>query len=159
MRIGSLLVLFVLAGVVNAQEAAAPPPPTGSSVLINNPAPQPSCDNCGVVTAIAIEYEDQEWQPLGVVASANSMSSVTGSEGRSAFAFGRGGESKGLVLIGANGGAVYAKRPNQYKRERWDVTVRMDRGETRVLSQRYEPMVHEGDRVRVMGTQLELVGN
>jgi hypothetical protein len=37
------------------------------------------------------------------------------------------------------------------------VTVRMDRGPPRVISQSYEPLLRAGDRVRVAGTQLELV--
>ena len=39
---------------------------------------------------------------------------------------------------------------------RWEVSVRMDDGTRRTLSQSYEPAVGEGDRVRVYGTQLEL---
>jgi len=60
-------------------------------------------------------------------------------------------------MIGAAGGAVYAKRPNAYQKPRWDVKVKMDSGETRVVPQRYEPLLREGDRVRVLGTRLELV--
>jgi outer membrane lipoprotein SlyB len=66
-------------------------------------------------------------------------------------------KNQGLVVIGAAGGATSGKRPNAYEKPRWDVTVKMDRGDTRVLQQRYEPLLREGDRVRVLGTQIELV--
>ena len=113
-----------------------------------------TCDNCGVVVSIEISYQEEQWTPLGVVSPATSL--TTGTEARSAFAFGSEG-NRGLVLIGAAGGAVYAKRPNAYQRPRWDVTVKMDRGDVRVLPQRYEPLLRKGDRVRVLGTQVELV--
>ena len=137
LRIGALL--LAVAGVAIAQMT---------------PPPAPSCDNCGVVTSIQTSYEEEQWTPLGVVAAPSSLTS--GNEGRTAFAFGSEG-NRGLVLIGAAGGAVYAKRPNAYQKPRWDVTVKMDRGDTRVVQQRYEPLLREGDRVRVLGTQLELV--
>ena len=66
-------------------------------------------------------------------------------------------QNQGIVVVGAAGGAAYAKRPNAYEKPRWDVTVKMDRGGTRVVSQGYEPLLREGDRVRIFGTQLELV--
>jgi outer membrane lipoprotein SlyB len=119
--------------------------------------PSPAaCDSCGVVMSIRTATEDSEWTPLGVVSPGTSLTSPGGSETRSAFSFGPDG-SRGLVVIGAAGGALYAKRPNGYQRPRWDVTLKMDRGDTRVLTQRYEPLLREGDRVRVMGTQLELI--
>jgi outer membrane lipoprotein SlyB len=114
------------------------------------------CDNCGVVTSIRTSAQEEEWTPLGVVTPASSLTAPGGTETRSAFAFGSDG-SRGLVLIGAAGGAVYAKRQNSYQRTRWDVTVKMDRGNTRVVPQRYEPLLREGDRVRILGTQLELI--
>ena len=115
------------------------------------------CDNCGVITSIRTSAEEEPWQPLGVVPAPAGLSSPGGPEGRSAYAFGSDGSYRGLVLIGANGGAVYAKRQNAYQRTRWDVTVKMDRGNTRIVPQRYEPLLREGDRVRILGTQLELI--
>jgi outer membrane lipoprotein SlyB len=92
------------------------------------------------------------------VSAGPTLSDAGSTEARSAFAFGKEG-SRGLVMIGAAGGAVYAKRPNSYKKPRWDVAVKMDDGSTRTVQQRYEPFVREGDRVRIMGTQLELVAS
>jgi outer membrane lipoprotein SlyB len=119
-------------------------------------APQAArCDNCGVVVAIQMSTEHEQWTPLGVMNAGPAHSSGDSTEGRSAFAFGRDGKRE-LIMIGTAGGAVYAKRPNAYQKPRWDVTVKMDDGSRRVVQQRYEPFVHEGDRVRIMGTQLEL---
>jgi len=141
MRIALALSLLLIAAVAAAQ------PATFSGGV---------CDNCGVITSINTSVQEEQWQPLGVVPAPGSLSSPGGNEGRSAFAFGSDG-SRGLVLIGAAGGAVYAKRQNSYQRTRWDVTVKMDRGNTRVVQQRYEPVLREGDRVRILGTQLELI--
>jgi len=140
MRVAAALLSFVLAGFAVAQGAQPP---------------AASCDNCGMIVSIRTSAESEEWTPLGVVSPGSSITSPGGTEARSAFAFGADG-NRGLVLIGAAGGAVYAKRPSAYQRPRWDLTVKMDRGDTRVVTQRYEPLLREGDRVRVMGTQLEL---
>lgn len=113
------------------------------------------CANCAVIVSIEMSTQEEQWTPLGGVASPSSLTNPGGMQGRSAIAFGSDG-SRGLVMIGAAGGAMYAKRPNAYQKPRWDVKVKMDSGETRVIPQRYEPLLREGDRVRVLGTQLEL---
>ena len=141
MRGAIIVSAFILAGAAAAQTAA----PT-----------TPACDNCGVVVSIQTSTQEEQWTPLGVVSPGTSLTAPGGSESRSAIAFGSDG-SRSMVMIGAAGGAMYAKRPNAYQRPRWDVTVKMDRGDTRVVQQRYEPLLREGDRVRIMGTQLELV--
>jgi hypothetical protein len=119
------------------------------------PSSQASCDNCGVVQSIQTSTQEEQWTPLGSVATGSTPTSG-GTESRSMFAFDKKGKRE-MVTIGAAGGAVYAKRPTSYQRTRWDVTINMDAGGTRVVQQRYEPFVREGDHVRVQGTQIELV--
>lgn len=65
------------------------------------------------------------------------------------------GQNRGLVMIGANGDAQYASKPKSYQRQRWQA-LKMDDGSARTVQQRYEPFVREGERVRIVGTQLEL---
>jgi outer membrane lipoprotein SlyB len=62
-----------------------------------------------------------------------------------------------MVMLGAGGGATYRKSPNAYEQPRWEVTVKLDSGQKRVVTVAYEPFVREGDRVRIAGNNLELV--
>ena len=73
------------------------------------------------------------------------------------YQIGKGFTNQGQVLVGAAGGTVYRTQPNQRNITRWEVTVHMDDGSTRALTQNYEPLMQVGDRVRVFGTQIELV--
>ena len=119
--------------------------------------PPEACDACGVVLSIRMTTERTQWTPLG--SATPSVVTATGSPtgAVSQVQIGPKFQSEGIVVLGAAGGAAYAKRPNAYEKPRWDVTVKMDRGGTRVVSQAYEPLLREGDRVRIFGTQLELV--
>jgi outer membrane lipoprotein SlyB len=115
------------------------------------------CDNCGVVVSIQVSAQEEQWTPLGAMTGGpTNLSNGQSIEQRSVFAFGKDTKPE-LVMIGAAGGAVYSKRPNAYQKRRWDVQVKMDDGKERVFQQRYESFLREGDRVRVMGTQLELL--
>lgn len=122
---------------------------------------QPGCETgCGTIQAIAAVAERQEWTPLGTVSPGGSgIANLGGMSGTSTqVSFGPGFSNQGLVVLGAAGGAVYAQRPGEYRRQRWDVTIRMDNGQTRVVTLRSEPLlVQEGDYVRVSGNSLELV--
>lgn len=117
------------------------------------------CDNCGIVKAIQLVEDRQQWTPLGAVAPGVG-SATTGAEAGGATAmvqFAPKSENKGgMVVVGSAGGAAYAQRPNQYRRTRWEVTVAMEKGPPRVLTLSYEPLVQIGDRVSVMGNQVEL---
>jgi outer membrane lipoprotein SlyB len=115
------------------------------------------CDQCGVVQSIQMTTEKAQWTPLGAATPGAITQSGQMVGGVTQFQIGPEGKNQGLVLLGAAGGAAYAKRPNAYEKPRWDVTVKMDIGSTRVVSQSYEPLLREGDRVRIMGTQVELV--
>ena len=122
------------------------------AVLCGSALAQERCDNCGRIDSIRTTTAKETWTPLG----AQSMASgPTDQPGRvtSQYNFSTGN----MVLLGAAGGAGYAKRPNAYERPRWEIKVRMDGGTVRTVTHDYEPALREGDRVRVYGTQLELV--
>ena len=124
---------------------------------------RPPCPGvCGVIQGIAPVAERQVWTPLGSVSpgtsgsGAGGLGGVTGSTTQ--MQFGPGFTNQGMVVIGAAGGAVYAQKPNEYRRTRWEVTLKMDDGTTRVVSLSYEPLfVQEGDYVRVAGNNIELI--
>jgi hypothetical protein len=116
------------------------------------------CDNCGRVQSVKLMAEQTtSWRPLGSV----SPGSITGdfNPGRTttSFAIGPQGRNDGIVILGAAGGAAYAKRPQAYERQRWEIVIRMDSGVSRTIQTGYDPLLQEGDRVRIYGTQLELV--
>jgi outer membrane lipoprotein SlyB len=115
---------------------------------------QEKCANCGRVESVREYTAKTGWTPLGATASAGANPSAADA-GRvsTQYNFSTGN----MVLLGAAGGAGYAKRPNSYERPRWEIVVRMDDGSRRTVSHDYEPTLREGDRVRVYGTQLELM--
>jgi outer membrane lipoprotein SlyB len=122
---------------------------------------RPPCNGvCGVIQSIVPFAERQVWTPLGSVAPGSlGVAGISGMSGTSTqMAIGQGFTNQGMVVIGAAGGAAYAQKPKAYQRQRWDVTLKMDDGATRVVSMRTEPLfVQEGDYVRVAGNNIEVV--
>jgi outer membrane lipoprotein SlyB len=143
------------------QPPAALPPELGeapTSGAARGPAQPDTCDRCGKIESIQPITAKDQWTPLGTVATNPIGAGGNGNPSAVTMVqIGPGFSNQGQVLIGAAGGAAYGTRPNQLNRQRWEVVVRMDAGGTRAVTQNYEPMLREGDRVRVMGTQLELL--
>jgi len=101
------------------------------------------CADCGIVQTIRPVSDRQQWTPLGTVSDAAAFGGGPGGQpGASAMlSIGPGMTNRGMVMVGAAGGAAYAQKPNDYRRQRWEVAVRMDGGALRTLSLAYEPLV------------------
>ncbi len=148
--------------VAAATSAQLPPAMAPSAVAESSRAtaapPTSDCGQCGKVVSIRQTTVKQSWTPLGMgvgVGGAPDFGSQP--SGMSSFQFGPGLSNQGLTIIGSAGGASYRKKPNSYDQPRWEVTVKLDNGQTRVATLTYEPYVLEGDRVRVSGNNVELV--
>jgi outer membrane lipoprotein SlyB len=137
---------YAFAGLVAT--AAAP------TALAQSGGAAPDCTSfpCGRVESIRQTTVKQPWTPLGQGAGFDSDSRAVTS-----FQIGPGLSNQGMVVLGAGGGAGYRKSPSAYEQPRWEVTLKMDSGQKRVVTVAYEPFVREGDRVRVAGNSLELV--
>jgi outer membrane lipoprotein SlyB len=141
---------FVIAAMYVASFAAQAQSPKSTI------APDCTSFPCGIVDSIRQTTVKQPWTPLGGGAAA-SPGDYNSGKVTTAFKIGPGLSNQGIVVLGAAGGADYQKRPNSYDQPRWEVTIRLDNGQKRVVTVAYEPFVREGDRVRVAGTSLELV--
>jgi outer membrane lipoprotein SlyB len=128
-----------------------------ASLLAHDAAAQERCDNCGRVQSIRTISSRETWTPLGAMPVDPRGYDGGTQPGRVTTAYNF--TSGNMVLLGAAGGAGYARRSNTYERPRWEIVVKMDSGGTRVVSNDYEPALREGDRVRVYGTQLDLVAD
>ena len=118
------------------------------------------CDNCGTIVDIRQSTTRGSWTPLGSVVPRTMPGDSGAQPGRvtATYQIGPQLKNQGMVLLGSAGGGGYAKRSDDFQQPRWDLTVRMDgNGGMRPVSLSYEPPFRVGDRVRVFGTQLELV--
>ena len=122
------------------------------------PPPAAACGACGKVESIRISTSKTQWTPLGTGVGVGGTSSLGDSPSAvTSFRIGPGLSNQGMVVLGAAGGAAYERTPKSYEQRRWDVTVKLDGGGVRVVSMSYEPYVREGDRVRIAGTNVELL--
>jgi outer membrane lipoprotein SlyB len=118
------------------------------------PASSGPCDRCGKVDSIREVPNKDQWTPLGTVATPQSD---LGARGVAVYQVGPGFSNQGQVLVGAAGGTTYQTRAKPRGGSRYEIVVKMDDGSSRSVLQNYEPLLVVGDRVRVLGTQVELV--
>ena len=117
------------------------------------------CESCGTVESVAAI---QETSGTGGVGQTPGLGAVAG--GVIGGLLGNqvgGGSGKTIATIaGAAGGAYAGHRVQQHygnKRQRYDITVRMDDGDTRTFTRDYDPGLLTGDRVRLDGDELALI--
>jgi outer membrane lipoprotein SlyB len=151
--VAALAAIMALTASVAGAQAAAPLKPAPSIPAVSAPgSPSSDCASCGRIVSIRQTTVKQEWTPLGMGAGFD-----TNPRAVTQFQIGTGPSNQGIVIVGASGGAAYRKSPNSYEQPRWEVTVKQDSGQTRIVTLSYEPFVQPGDRVRISGNNVELV--
>lgn len=117
------------------------------------PAPvAPICTDCGVIQSV------QEVKKAG---DAKGIGAVAGGVGGAVIGkqFGNGRGSTALAVLGAVGGAVAGHMVEKQVRstKSYDVTVRMQDGSTRTISQENQPGFRPGEKVRVDGNSIMMI--
>ena len=110
-----------------------------------------ACSTCGIVESIRTAEVQGDGSGLGAVAG-GLAGAVVGNQ------FGRGSGRTVMTLAGAAGGAYAgnAIEKNAKKHTVFRVTVRLDDGTARTLSQSQQPPFAVGERVRIVnGNSLE----
>jgi len=153
-RRGLAVAILLGGGLAVAQTLPPPIPPAadGKAASARAATPSDDCGQCGRVVSIRQSTVKEQWTPLGTATGFD-----TDARAATMFQIGPGLSNQGKVMVGAAGGAAYQKTPNAYDKPRWEVTVKLDTGQTRVMTLAYEPYVLEGDRVRISGRNVELL--
>lgn len=158
----SLLGIGAITGVIpsarsdnrpaEAEQPAAPKGTGNTSGAGKQFAAAPACGNCGVVDAIRTVTVNGNASGVGAVAGG-----VTGAVVGHQIGNGRGRDA--MTVLGGVGGAFagHAIEKNINQRTVYRITVRMDDGSFRTVSQSHAPSVAVGGKVRVSnGSLVEL---
>jgi len=158
----SLLGIGAITGVIpsarsdnrpaEAEQPAAPLGATGAMGGGKQLAAAPVCANCGIVDAIRTVTVNGNASGVGAVAGG-----VTGAVVGHQIGNGRGRDA--MTVLGGVGGAFagHAIEKNINQRTVYRITVRMDDGSFRTVSQSHAPSVAVGGKVRVRnGSLVEL---
>ena len=117
---------------------------------------QTPCTDCGQVQSIRFVEEEGKGSGLGAVAG-GVLGGVLGHQ------IGSGTGRTVATVAGAAGGAYVGNtvEKNRNAKTYWLVTIKMDGGITRTFHYSNQPVVHEGERVKLIdgGRRLALVAN
>jgi outer membrane lipoprotein SlyB len=149
---GAVVVAALLAIPPAFGQAQAPAPaaaPAASSAAAK-------CADCGVVQSVS--FVEQQGKPSGLGAVAGGV--VGGVIGHQIG----GGTGKTVATIAGAGGGAYVGHQvekSQKKEAYWAVTLRMDDGKQRTFHYTTQPVVREGERVKLVdgGKRLALIAN
>lgn len=115
------------------------------------PTPKAACHNCGTVESIVPHEMKGEATPAGTVAGA-VIGGVIGHQ------FGGNSRSRdAATAAGAVGGAFAGREIEKEAKKHmvYDITIRMADGTVRTLSKPTDLNLREGDRVEVVGSNIE----
>lgn len=131
-------------------DAIPAPPPTGTSGShrVTDMAP-PVCHDCGVIESVEAIQQKGEGSGLGAVGGA-ILGGVLGHQV---------GEGSGKQLARIGGAVLGGFAGNEVERRartvsHYQVTVRMDDGTRRVITEQNAPVWHSGDQVRVRNGEI-----
>ncbi len=148
----SLVGAAAIAGLLPNARSDKADPPAQASMAAGAPHTLPKlaayaneCATCGTVTSIRTVALRGDATGLGAVAG-GVTGAVVGNQ------IGRGNGNTAMTILGAAGGALAGNEieKNVKKRYAYRVTVRMDDGSIRTLSQSSPPAVVVGEHVRVV---------
>jgi len=152
-----ILGLLGAAAISGVLPVAVSKPGDAVAIAQRNASPQPRlaqaarCTSCGVVEAIRTVEVQGEASGLGAAAG-GVAGAVVGNQ------IGRGDTRTVITVAGAAGGAYAGHQIEKQmkKSTAWRITVRLDDGSVRTLSQPAAPPFAVGDRVRIVnGSGLE----
>ena len=120
------------------------------------PAPSGTCADCGRVQAVRLVEEKGKTSGVGAIAG-GVLGGVIGHQ------IGSGRGNTVATIAGAGGGAYVGNKVEQNRntKSHWEVTLKMDAGNTRTFTYSNQPTVREGERVKLVdgGKRLALLAN
>ena len=132
-------------------QVSSPPPPDNQVVSAPPPPPAPPpCRDCGVVEFVRPVTHQGEGSGLGAVAGG-----VLG--GALGHGIGQGSGRDIATIAGLVGGAMLGNKVEKTQRTKtiYELTVRFEDGSSRVFSSETEPAWRPGDKVIVLGGEIQ----